>query len=205
MRAKARGGWVAGAIRSMVQPNRRAAAILHAYGCTACTDVTGFGLLGHLIEMIQYGDSAHALPSAGSSSGTGAGAGAVSGSFEDDTDEEERRLDYEASLVGVDPIVAQGPSETEATAPTPAQSQTQTPVVPACDLAVELYLDSVPVLPGARECVQLGILSSLQPQVLLHPLCIFNHLFFCMMMLQCLIFISIACLFQLSFAGFFFD
>lgn len=58
MRAQARGRWVDGAIQSMLLPNRAAAAILQQHGATACTDVTGFGLLGHLIEMLQYEDSA---------------------------------------------------------------------------------------------------------------------------------------------------
>jgi selenide,water dikinase len=29
------------------------ARILHAHGATACTDLTGFGLLGHLVEMTR--------------------------------------------------------------------------------------------------------------------------------------------------------
>ena len=58
MRAKAKGRWVGAAISSMVQSNRAAAKILYAHGCSACTDVTGFGFLGHLIEMIQFGEEA---------------------------------------------------------------------------------------------------------------------------------------------------
>lgn len=54
MRAKARGKWVQEALASMMQSNARAANILHAYSCSACTDVTGFGLMGHLLEMIQF-------------------------------------------------------------------------------------------------------------------------------------------------------
>jgi selenide, water dikinase len=53
MRGRARGSWVAGAIASMVQSNRQAAAILHQHGCKHCTDVTGFGFMGHLLEMIK--------------------------------------------------------------------------------------------------------------------------------------------------------
>ncbi len=37
----------------MTQSNAAAAAILHRHGATAATDVTGFGLLGHLVEMVR--------------------------------------------------------------------------------------------------------------------------------------------------------
>src|SRR5215216_3468068 len=87
MRGKAKARWVMAAITHMIQSSRRAAAILRRHGAHAATDVTGFGLLGHLIEMV-------------------------------------RASDVDASLI----------------------------------------LDRVPLLDGARETVQLGIFSSLQPQ-----------------------------------------
>jgi selenide, water dikinase len=87
MRGKAKARWVMGAIAHMIVPNRRAAAILFRYGARAATDVTGFGLLGHLVEMVR-----------------------------------------------------------------------------ASDIDVTLAVDRVPLLDGAREVVELGIFSSLQPQ-----------------------------------------
>jgi selenide,water dikinase len=87
MRLKAKGRWIDGAIESMLASNQAAAACLHKYGATACTDVTGFGLLGHLVEMIRPSDG-----------------------------------------------------------------------------DVELDLDALPVLDGARETIQAGVFSSLQPQ-----------------------------------------
>ncbi|MEF8793363.1 selenide, water dikinase SelD [Thiohalorhabdus sp.] len=53
MRHLARGAWVAGALDVMATSNRRGAEILFEHGATACTDVTGFGLLGHLVEMTK--------------------------------------------------------------------------------------------------------------------------------------------------------
>jgi selenide,water dikinase len=41
------------AIETMLQPAAEASACLAGYGATACTDVTGFGLLGHLLEMLS--------------------------------------------------------------------------------------------------------------------------------------------------------
>jgi len=53
MRGMARGGWIAEALASMRLPSSKAAAALVAAGAHACTDVTGFGLAGHLAEMIR--------------------------------------------------------------------------------------------------------------------------------------------------------
>jgi selenide,water dikinase len=53
MRHRARGPWIAAAVRAMIQSSREAARCLQAHGATACTDVTGFGLLGHLVEMLS--------------------------------------------------------------------------------------------------------------------------------------------------------
>jgi selenide,water dikinase len=49
----ARGGWIDEALASMLQSNQAAAQCLRAHGVRACTDVTGFGLLGHLSEMVR--------------------------------------------------------------------------------------------------------------------------------------------------------
>jgi selenide, water dikinase len=53
MRLRAKGRWIAAAIASMVQSNQLAIATLRQYQVTACTDISGFGLLGHLLEMVQ--------------------------------------------------------------------------------------------------------------------------------------------------------
>lgn len=50
---RARGRWVEAALESMMQSSQEAARILMQHGARACTDVTGFGLLGHLLEMLQ--------------------------------------------------------------------------------------------------------------------------------------------------------
>ncbi|MBL8479396.1 MAG: selenide, water dikinase SelD [Sterolibacteriaceae bacterium] len=50
---KARGRWIDAALESMQVSNRAAMPVLLAHGATACTDLTGFGLLGHLVEMTK--------------------------------------------------------------------------------------------------------------------------------------------------------
>jgi len=53
MRLKAKGRWIDTAIQSMLLSNQAAGICMHHHGATACTDVTGFGLLGHIVEMTR--------------------------------------------------------------------------------------------------------------------------------------------------------
>lgn len=56
MRGKAKARWVMAALSQMTVSNREAARILHRHGVHGATDVTGFGLLGHLVEMVRASD-----------------------------------------------------------------------------------------------------------------------------------------------------
>ena len=53
MRWQARQRWISNALEHMQQSNQLAAQALVRHRATACTDITGFGLLGHLREMIE--------------------------------------------------------------------------------------------------------------------------------------------------------
>lgn len=86
MRYQVKNRWIDAAIESMLL-SQVAAAYLLSHHATACTDVTGFGLLGHLLEMVQ-----------------------------------------------------------------------------ASNVAVELQLEAIPILEGAKETLQQGIFSSLHPE-----------------------------------------
>ena len=55
MQRAAKGRWIEAAIASMVQSKKVAAKCIQAHGVVACTDITGFGLLGHLYEMLRPG------------------------------------------------------------------------------------------------------------------------------------------------------
>ncbi len=53
MRRQGKPAWLDAAIAMMLRSNRAAMECLQRYGATACTDITGFGLLGHLAEMLR--------------------------------------------------------------------------------------------------------------------------------------------------------
>ncbi len=53
MQAMCEGEWHTSLIRTILQSNQRAAEIAAEMGVTAATDVTGFGLAGHMFEMLK--------------------------------------------------------------------------------------------------------------------------------------------------------
>ena len=53
MRARAGAGTLQGALASMRLSNRIGAEVLAAHGASGCTDISGFGLLGHLVEVLE--------------------------------------------------------------------------------------------------------------------------------------------------------
>lgn len=53
MRARANANWMEAATAMMLQSNGPALDCLSIYGVTACTDVSGFGLAGHLDELLR--------------------------------------------------------------------------------------------------------------------------------------------------------
>jgi selenide,water dikinase len=53
MRGALQAAWLEAALEEMQRPAGPVAAAMLAHGATACTDVTGFGLLGHLGEMLR--------------------------------------------------------------------------------------------------------------------------------------------------------
>ena len=55
MRHQAGQVWMERALRQMLVSNRAAAAVFAEHEAGACTDITGFGLAGHLLEMIVSG------------------------------------------------------------------------------------------------------------------------------------------------------
>lgn len=63
--AATEGRWIEQAIANMLLSPRIALEILRTHGVAACTDVTGFGVLGHLLEMLRASEiGAHLRPAA---------------------------------------------------------------------------------------------------------------------------------------------
>ena len=56
MRHQARHEWMDALMQSMLSSNRKASEISVTHAAHACTDITGFGLLGHLLEMLADND-----------------------------------------------------------------------------------------------------------------------------------------------------
>ncbi len=50
---KTKGNWIDNAIQSMLISNKKASEIFLKFEASSCTDITGFGLIGHLVEMMK--------------------------------------------------------------------------------------------------------------------------------------------------------
>jgi selenide,water dikinase len=66
MRARCKGSYMSEALDSMIHSNCHASQVaMRAKGIRSCTDVTGFGLIGHLLEMLMANETAKELDSIG--------------------------------------------------------------------------------------------------------------------------------------------
>ena len=61
MRAEAKGRWISAAVNSMLTSNYKAGVIMQSHNASACTDITGFGLAGHLLEMLKNSNNTAAI------------------------------------------------------------------------------------------------------------------------------------------------
>jgi selenide,water dikinase len=100
----ARGGgepeWLASASRWMSRLNRHAAHLAHEAGVRAATDITGFGLLGHLWEMAERSNVAVELRAAGVPLLTGALESSAAGAH---TGGESRNREWVGSHAAIGP------------------------------------------------------------------------------------------------------
>ncbi len=56
MQARCKAAWYQPLIETMLQSNAAAASLFDEFGVSAATDITGFGLAGHLLEMLRASD-----------------------------------------------------------------------------------------------------------------------------------------------------
>jgi len=63
MRTLAKGSWIKEALESMMLLNRADGELALKLGASACTDVTGFGLAGHLMEMMNANSETNLMAS----------------------------------------------------------------------------------------------------------------------------------------------
>ena len=57
MAGRAEAGWIDALLHNLQQSQAPLVGLLAAHGCHACTDITGYGLLGHLGEMLAGGSA----------------------------------------------------------------------------------------------------------------------------------------------------
>jgi len=144
MAGAARPGWIDAALKTMQRSQASLVELLSAHGCHACTDVTGFGLLGHLGEMLAAsGNATGGPPSDGPSPGEVAGDGTT------------------AAAVGV--------AAFESTVETVDGNGRSGPMVRAHErrggssLTMRLEARRIPAFTGALELLDQGWASSLAP------------------------------------------
>jgi selenide,water dikinase len=145
MAGAARPSCIDAALETMQRSQAPLVALLAAHGCHACTDVTGFGLLGHLGEMLAAG-GAGGLPGHGLGPGEVAGDGAAAGAGAE--------VEYGAETVAENEDGSSSPS---------SPSSRATNRRGGSPLTVQLEARTIPIFTGALELLDQGWASTLAP------------------------------------------